>query len=146
MTQIDFYVLAGTSQLEQMQFACRLLAKAQKKHNRVFIYTDSEVLAKQMDELIWTYLPQSFIPHSLEQDPSAPAHSPVQIGWQSEPRHHHDILINLSQQIPPFFGRFSRYLGVVVQDDAILAATRQHYKYLKDRGYQITTRDMRLLG
>ncbi len=146
MTQVDFYVLAGKSQLEQMQFACQLLAKAQQKNNRVFIHTDSEALAKQMDDLIWTYKPLSFLPHSLEQDPSAPANSPVSISWQGNPGLHHDIMINLSKQIPPFFSRFARYIGVVVQDDSILAATRQHYRFLKDRGYQITTHDMRLPG
>jgi len=33
---------------------------------------------------------------------------------------------------------------VVIQDEAILNQTRQHYKFYKERGYQVTYRDLRV--
>jgi len=46
--------------------------------------------------------------------------------------------------LPDFFGRFSRLIEVVVQDDAILQYTREHYRFLSNRGYAIDHQDMRL--
>jgi len=68
----------------------------------------------------------------------------VQIGWGEHPDHHHDVLINLSSPQPNFFSRFQRVLEVVIQDEAILSQTRQHYKFYKERGYQVTYRDLRV--
>lgn len=145
MTQVDFYVLAGQTRREQWLFACRLLEKALEKNNQVLLLTDNEQHAQKLDEMIWTYRPDAFIPHALLGATDAPANCPVSIGWQQDnPGHHHDLIINLSQHLPPFFSRFERYVSVVVQHDLVLDYTRNHYKFLKDRGYPVNTVDMRL--
>ena len=56
MTQVDFMYLQAKASWNK----CSLLVSYWRKHNknnRVFIHTDSEALAKQMDDLIWTYKP-----------------------------------------------------------------------------------------
>lgn len=145
MTSVDFYILGAQTHDEQLKFACRLVKRAfSDKGHRVLVYADNEQQAKQLDDMLWVLQPEWFIPHTLLNAPDAPEQCPVSIGWQDTPAHHDDIIINLSRQIPPFFTRFRRYMGIVIQHDDVLQATRQHYKFLKDRGYPINNHDMRL--
>lgn len=144
MTLADFYVLAGQDTQDQMQFACRLLEKAMANNNNVLLYTDNEQQAQALDDLIWTFRPEAFIPHNLLGSNEAQSDCPISIGWQNDPGHHHDIIINLSKEIPTFYSRFQRYIGIVVQHDQVLQHTRKHFRFLSDRGYRINTHDMRV--
>lgn len=144
MTDVDFYVLAGQGQRDQLHFTCRILEKALAQNNRVLLHTGSEEQARKLDQLLWTLLPESFIPHALINDEVAPSNCPVNISWGDNPGRHDDVLINLSGEMPPFYSRFQRYIGIVVQHDKVLNYTREHYKFLKERGYQIKTHDMRI--
>lgn len=144
MTQVDFYILNKQSKQDQYIFACRLLEKAQQQGNRVLIQTDNEQSAKELDKLIWEFNPNAFLPHTLLTDTQLVNQSPIAISWQETPAHHDDIIINLSQNMPSFYSRFKRYIGIVVQEDQVLAQTRRHFKFLKDRGYQINTHDLRI--
>lgn len=144
MTQVDFYILNKQSVQDQYLFTCRVLEKAQQQGNRVLIQTDNENKAKELDQLIWAYNPNSFLPHVLLNNSGELHRSPIAIGWQQDPAHHDDIIINLSSEMPSFYSRFKRYIGIVVQEDQVLAQTRRHFKFLKDRGYQINTHDLRI--
>lgn len=144
MTDVDFYVLAGQGQRDQLYFTCRILEKALEKNNQVLLHTSSKESAEKLDKLLWTLMPESFIPHALIGDTSAQEKCPISISWENDPGHHHDILINLSDEIPAFHSRFKRYIGIVVQHDKVLNYTRKHYQYLKERGYHIKTHDMRV--
>lgn len=144
MTDVDFYILAGQGQRDQLMFACKVVEKALAKKQRVLLHTNNEEQARKLDQLIWTLRPDSFIPHSLLSAEDAPSDCPVSISWQDTPGHHHDVLINLSSEMPPFYSRFQRYIGIVVQHDKVLGYTRNHFRYLKDRGHRITTHDMRV--
>lgn len=144
MTDVDFYVLAGQGQRDQLQFTCRILEKALAHNNRVLLHTSTEEQARKLDQLLWTLQPESFIPHALVNDAAAPTHCPINISWGDNPGQHDDILINLSAEVPPFYSRFQRYIGIVVQHDKVLNYTRAHYQYLRERGHQIRTHDMRL--
>lgn len=146
MTNVDFYVLASQTPQDQLRFACRLLEKAMDNNCRVLLQADNEQQARLLDDMIWTFRPQAFIPHALLDAADAPADCPISIGWHDHPGQHHDMIINLSRNIPPFFSRFRRYVSIVVQHDEVLDYTRSHYKFLKDRGYLINTHDMRLRG
>lgn len=141
MTQADFYVLAGQTQLDRLRFVCRLAEKAQASQSSVRIQVDSAQVAKELDDLLWVYPPTGFVPHSVQGQSTPP--TPVSIHWNNDPSHH-EIMIHLSAEIPPFFSHFQRYISVVVQEDRVLSDTRKHYKFLKDRGYQVKMHDMRL--
>jgi len=144
MTQVHFYILAAQSLNERALFACRLAEKAFHRGNQVLIQTDDEASARYIDELLWVHREESFVPHALLNTGDAPADCPVSIGWHEDPGHHHDVIVNLSANLPAFFGRFQRFISIVIQQDHVLDYTRSHYKYLKDRGYPIESHDMRL--
>ena len=142
MTSIDFYILGQAFEEDRLRFACRLAEKAYSEGRQVYLHARDEQQAQYLDDLMWSYKPESFLPHSLVKA-AEPADTLVQIGWQDHPLHHHDVMINLSSPLPTFFSRFDRVLEVVIQDDDVLKQTRDHYKFYKDRGYQVTHRDLR---
>lgn len=142
MTSIDFYILGHTQQNARMNFVCRLIEKVYGEGRKVYVHTPDQNIAQQLDDLMWQYKAESFLPHNLIGDEQLPQ-AQIQIGWGEHPDHHHDVLVNLASPIPSFFSRFDRVLEVVIQDETILDQTRQHYKFYKDRGYQVTHRDLR---
>lgn len=138
MPTIDFYILAEASESSRLAFTCRLLEKAYHNNHRVYVHTDHEALAQQIDELLWTYRDDSFIPHHLYGEGPDPA-PPIQIGFGVTPEKHHDILINLSNNVPEFYKQFNRIIEIVSHDPAVQTASREHYKQYRGYGYDITT-------
>ncbi len=136
MTQVDFYVLPADDLLQRIHYACRLTAKALRSGHQVYLHAENEVMANQVDNLLWSFEPSSFIPHTMAKDESAEA---VIIGWQDCPGQHNDMLINLTNEVPEFFSRFNRVSEIVVQESQCLDASRVSFKFYKDRGYPLQT-------
>ncbi len=141
MTRIDFYVLADSAVEKRQEFACRLTQKALHSGSKVYIAVDDDTQAKQLDQLLWQFRPESFVPHDCEGEPSLQA--PVQIGFGDDCGDHHDLLINLKSTIPEYFSRFERLIEIVSQQAEVLTHTREHFTFYRDRGYPIQSHDMR---
>src|SRR5580704_7975288 len=99
MPRIDFYIIEEANPSARLRLACRLIEKAYKNKHRVYVHADSKAQAHQLDELLWTYREDSFLPHNLYGEGPEPA-PPIQIGFDATPDKHRDILINLSKTIP----------------------------------------------
>jgi DNA polymerase-3 subunit chi len=55
---------------------------------------------------------------------------------------HHDVLLNLSSEWPPFFSTFERLLEIVAADEEDKAAARKRYSFYRERGYDINVNDI----
>lgn len=135
MTRIDFYILQQTEVTARHHFTCRLVEKVVAQGNRVMIATENEAETQSIDDLLWCFRPESFVPHRSSQS-NVPA--PVLVSHDSDDPDHHDVLVNLRHEIPTQFSRFQRLLEVVVQTPDILRITRNHYTFYKSRGYQLS--------
>lgn len=144
MTDIDFYILSAQEPQQRLDFACRLVEKAYRSRCKVYIHLDNDAEAKAFDELLWNYRENSFIPHGLVGSDDLEENCPVYIGSGDQQAPHFDVLLNLATEIPATFARHKRLLEIVIQQDAVLAATRLHYKFYKERGYPINNIDMRI--
>lgn len=128
MTRIDFYQTSG----DEHAFACRLIDLVHRKGHRIYVHTSTEEQAKILNEQLWTFKEDSYVPHSLH---SEAIDVPIKIGFDHEPEEHQDVLINLSGQIPHFFSRFDRVAEVVPVDQNSRKSARENYAYYKERGY-----------
>ncbi len=142
MTSIDFYFNAA----DRLDVACRLTGKALQKKNRVLIYAPHGELAQRIDRLLWTAQAVSFLPHCAVHDPLA-AETPVLIASdaalpEASPALACDVLLNLSDDCPPFFERHERVLEIVSADEAERQAGRARFKFYRDRGYEIRNHDL----
>ncbi len=140
MTRVDFYILQNQASSERQLFACRLADKAFRQGHHVYVHTPSETDAARFSELLWTFRPDSFVPHSYL---SSGGQDPVAIGWGEDPGERHDVMINLDLAVPGFIGRFERVLEVVPTGDvAIRDALRHSWQHYKDRGYPVERREV----
>jgi DNA polymerase-3 subunit chi len=128
LTRIDFYQTSG----DEHAFACRLIDLVYRKGHRIYVHTATEEQAKTLNEQLWTFKEDSYVPHSLH---SEAIDVPIKIGFDHEPEEHQDVLINLSGQIPHFFSRFDRVAEVVPVDQNSRKSARENYAYYKERGY-----------
>lgn len=128
MTRIDFYQISG----DERAFACRLIDLVYRKGHQIYVHTSTEEQARTLDEQLWTFKEETFVPHALH---SEALDVPIKIGFDHEPEEHQDVMINLSGEIPHFFSRFDRVAEVVPVDQNSRQAARENYAYYKERGY-----------
>ncbi|MAT91794.1 MAG: DNA polymerase III subunit chi [Halioglobus sp.] len=139
MTRVDFYVLQSADAATRLQVAMRLTQKAFSQGHRVFINAADEAQAHTLDEQLWSFRPESFLPHGLH---GAQHSEGIAIGWGQEPAGHSDLLVNLRLDVPAFFSRFERVAEVVTQDADSLAALRSSYRFYRERGYELNKHDL----
>lgn len=134
MTQVDFHILQDTSVEARWLYTCRLVEKVAGLGHSVLIAVDTEDEAQALDDLLWSFKPESFIPHQIiggENETS------IEITYSDATGNHQQVLINLQSKVPEYFSRFTRLSEIVIQEPIILENTREHYRYYKQRGYPI---------
>ena len=137
MTRVDFYLLQDLDPEALQRFACRLASKALSGGKRVHLHTEDAVQAQAMDELLWRYPEQRFLPHAQLSQRVATA--PISIG-SIDPEDCDEVLINLASVIPTFFGRFDRVAEIILGNQR--DAGRARYKQYRDRGYPLFHHDI----
>ena len=140
MTRIDFYQI--DSDEAALLFACRLIDKIYHLGHQIHIHTADINQAEELDELLWSFRPDRFIPHQLCSSMQPAEEVKIKISHVAEPDHQ-DILVNLSSRIPEFFSRFTRVAEVVPRDKDRRESARQNYKFYSDRGYELHYHQMK---
>lgn len=136
--RVDFYLLSSEQPEDLSLLVCRLIEKAYSRGHRVFILCEDQQRAEYLDELLWTFKEDSFIPHNLQGEGPEPP-PPVQIGFGPEPRNFNDILINLSGAVPDFCNRFKRIIELVSALESEKELSRLRYKDYRARGFALHT-------
>ena len=132
MTRIDFYHYAE----DKLRYACRLAATAAERDSRLVVFSpDSQVLSA-FDRLLWTFQSTRFVPHCRATDAIAPE-TPVILASDDTALPHHDVLLNLGDDWPPFFASFERLLEIVGADEEDKARARARFVFYRKRGYEI---------
>ena len=133
MPRIDFYVLPDYRDNGRALLACRLADKAYGLGHTVYILAASEAQAVALDDLLWTFRQDSFIPH--ERYPLASEESsPVLVGMVSPADANAQILINFTDKLPEGFERYQRVVELVDQNPEVLAKSRERFRQYRERG------------
>lgn len=120
--------------------AARSAAKLYRAGQRVFIYVDTVEDAHAIDEHLWQFDADSFVPHNLQgEGPKGGA--PVEIG-QMPPVGRRAILINLATHIPDFIRRFEQVYDFVPVEPMAKQAARERFKQLRTIGANISTKEI----
>jgi DNA polymerase-3 subunit chi len=101
-----------------------------------------------LDTLLWTFSPHEFVAHCragspAEQLMASPVVLAAQIQGGAE-LPHHQVLLNLGQEVAAGYERFERTIEVVTLDEQDRQSARQRWKHYADRGYAITRHDLKL--
>jgi DNA polymerase-3 subunit chi len=132
MPRIEFYVLSSALPAERLRAACQLAMKAWRAGLPVFLRGSNAAQCAELDELLWRFKAESFVPHNLYQDD---AQAPVAIGLDEEPSSTQGVLINLGSTLSPQVERFSRVIEIVNQEPDLLTACRENFRSYRQRGY-----------
>ncbi|MDF2181884.1 DNA polymerase III subunit chi [Neptuniibacter sp. CAU 1671] len=139
-SKADFYLLPNDDPEDRGRFLCRLLEKVCAMGHQAYIYTEDARAAQQLDQLLWEFKPEAFIPHGLSGEAH---HSAVEIGWDTQRPQHRDLFINLALEAPEDITQFERILEIVVQSPPVLEATRQNFRRYKELGIPAEMHDLR---
>lgn len=138
MTEVAFHFNVP----DKLAYGCRLLRKAWGSGARVVVTAEPDTLDR-LDLMLWTFSALEFVPHCRQTAPVATlAASPVLLTSTLADCPHHEVLVNLGQDVPPGFERFERFIELVTVADADRAAARSRWKHYTDRGYAMKRHDL----
>ena len=140
MKTATFYLLPTTTQSDtdlQLALVCQLATERYRLGQSLFVCVADQEQGWRLDEMLWQQDADSFVPHSLSDEPTA-HQAPVEIGT-GLPRRNRQLLINLSPQAPAFAGRFAEVVDFVPTDDSLKQLARERYKQYRAVGFTLQT-------
>jgi DNA polymerase-3 subunit chi len=142
-TQVMFYLLPDTDKADVSEInassalyhACLQASYFYRQNQRVFIYAQDQKCAEQIDEMLWAFDSDSFVPHNLSgEGPKQGA--AVEISHQA-PRGRRPVLINLTNTVPSFASQFHFMVDFVPSDETLKQLARERFKACRQQGFQV---------
>lgn len=150
-TQVMFYILSDEKNNDEspdisksvdandtssaFYHACVQASHFYRQNQRVFIYTQDQNQAEQVDELLWSFDSDSFVPHNLVgEGPKQGA--AVEISYQP-PRGRRPVLINLTDTVPTFADQFQFIVDFVPSNETLKQQARERFKACRQWGFQV---------
>ena len=157
--RIDFYLVEEPGAAACDAAACRVAETAWRRGHRVHLHADSPESARRLDDLLWTWRDESFVPHAVcgagdagASDAGvggagaggagaggAGAGASVTIGWGALPEFADDVLLNFDSRVPDGFERFARVAEVIGGADPARAAGRERFRRYRAVGCELKT-------
>ncbi len=144
MSQADFYIMKEAEDEQRFLIACRLTEKAMAQGLKVYIHTASEQSAQYMDDMLWSFKPESFIPHTIVglEDDMEDEEIPVLIGYEGNASTKGQLLINLCDKVPDGHENFDRIAEIVPNREEAKTTSREHWNTYKTLGFELKHHQM----
>ncbi|MBD8873411.1 DNA polymerase III subunit chi [Rhodanobacter sp. DHB23] len=136
----DFYLIDKPRFREQpLLLVCELAKRAFAAQQPTLILARDHVQAEAIDELLWAFDEDAFIPHQLagDEDDADTAVLIVPPGVDTPDR---PMVINLREDCAS--GNFQRVLEVVAADPDERTGSRERWGEYKRRGFELSKHDM----
>lgn len=136
MAKANFYLLKQDTEQARRTLACRLAEQQVKQGQRICILTDSADAAQEVDQLLWSYSPESFLPHALANDAAA-ARVAVVIRPGTEAPAGTTCILNLGSEAPRNQPTLNAIAEFVLNDAESKARSRVRWNLYKQLGYEL---------
>lgn len=136
MPKANFYLMKQDSEHARSQLACRLAEQVSRQGQRVYIRAANTEAARELDALLWSFTPESFVPHALKDSPEA-AHAPVLIGSDSSAPTGTHCYLNLGTDAAPEQAGVEVVAEFVLNDPTAKATSRASWATYKQRGWEL---------
>lgn len=140
MPRADFYLIDKPRFREEpLLLVCELARKAFANEQPTVILARSQDQAEEIDEHLWTFSDDAFIPHQIagDDDDAITAVLIVPPGIEAEDR---PLAINLRDACAS--GNHERILEVVSADSAERDGSRRRWKEYHQRGFELNKHEM----
>jgi len=139
--QVDFYVLGVPGDGAALGVACRVVEKAWDQGLRVHVQARDEDQAARVDEALWTFRQESFVPHERCSGDATPR-ARVTVGTAGDTPAAPDVLVNIGAPVPHWYAACGRVAEIVAGDPQARAAGRERYRVYRDAGLELRTHDV----
>jgi DNA polymerase-3 subunit chi len=135
MTEISFYHLTASTMEKALP---KLLEKAVSSGFRSVVVTKDEAQSEQLNALLWSYDPNSFLPHGSRSDPH-PEAQPIYITHEPEAPNSPDMLVITDGSALELDGSLKRVLDLFDgQDEQQVEKARKRWKDYKAAGHAVS--------
>jgi DNA polymerase III subunit chi len=140
MARADFYLIDKPRfRDDPLRLVCELVKKAYLAEQPTLILARSAEQADALDEKLWEFDDDAFIPHQLAGDEDD-AVTAVVIAAPGIATPDRPLVVNLRDECAP--GTFERVLEVVAADPAEREGSRERWSEYKRRGYEVNKHEM----
>lgn len=141
MPRADFYLIAKPRFLEEpLRLVCELARKAYDTNQWTLILVRDAAQAEELDELLWAFDDDAYIPHQIAGTDDEDDLTPVLIATPDFDAPARALVINLRDAAHA--GPCERVLEVVPADPAAREPLRERWKQYKERGFELNKYDM----
>jgi DNA polymerase-3 subunit chi len=121
------------------QFICARTLRACQDGRMVGIYAPDPDAADELDQRLWTFQQNAFIPHVILAEADEPLIEPVVIFADDPGELEFDLVILATDgEMPPWFDRFDNICDFAqVYDDDLLEVSRARFAACKAAGYHM---------
>ena len=140
MPRADFYLIDKPRfRDDPLMLVCELVKKAYAAEQPTLILARTPEQAEALDEKLWEFDDDAFIPHQLAGDDDD-AITPVVIAPPGAATADRPLVVNLRDECAP--GAYERVLEVVAADPAEREGSRVRWTEYKRRGFEVAKHDM----
>ncbi|MFT5608613.1 MAG: DNA polymerase-3 subunit chi [Parvicella sp.] len=132
-TQVDFYLFEHDDEQRMIQTVCKLANKAVGAGLRLFIQTANDIQSRKLDDALWAFSADSFLPHET-QTKGVMATDPIVIGCEINANNQRDMLISLIETVQSPLSHFARIADIVLGNEIAKSKARQRYAVYRDQG------------
>ncbi len=141
MPRADFYLIGKPRFREQpLLLVCELARKACDAGLPMLVLCASAAQAEQLDDLLWSFDPDAYVPHQIVGADEDEDEVPVLLAAPEHDAGMRPMVLNLRDAAVP--DGFERVLEVVPADDSARGPLRERWKQYVARGIDVKKHDM----
>jgi len=141
MPRADFYLIAKPRFLtEPLKLVCELARKAYDSNQPTLILARDQAQAEELDDLLWSFDPDAYIPHQIAGNDEDDEETPVLLATPDSDTPSRPLVINLRDAA--WEGACQRVLEVVPADPSAREPLRERWKQYKAMGLELNKYDM----
>ena len=141
MPRADFYLIAKPRFLgEPLKLVCELARRAYDANQWTLVLARDAAQAEALDELLWSFDEDAYIPHQIAGTDEEDELTPVLIAAPDVDVPARALVINLRDAA--FEGPCERVLEVVPADASAREPLRERWKQYKARGFELNKHEM----
>lgn len=140
MPNVSFYILSSDQFKDYVKVITKLAVKAFEAEHQVLIYSQDAEILKHVDDHLWSFDSERFVPHVwVSSDDEIDESDPVILASFEPAYVRKDLLIQVADQVPDNFAQYQRIIEVMYQAPECLAKGRERFRFYRSQGIEPTT-------
>ena len=138
----DFYMIVNKKQFveQPLLLVCQLAQKAIASNQPCLIFCESAEQADFLDDLLWEFDDDAFVPHQIVGTDEDEEITPVLLVGPESETPMRPLAINLRTELPPM--GFERVLEIVPADETARGPARARWLEYKKLGFVVSKHDL----